>query len=242
MKKIIALVCAAVVGVSAFALDVTAGARGTFAWGLGTTLPAEDAEQMKTLKEATTSAGGTWSEGGNLGGGFGVYANLGLVNLGNLTLGLQPEFNMLFNNGYTVDYALGGTSQTVVYTDNSIDIPVLVTLSLPVTNTFAMRFGVGPYLSIPLGLDLITTSGGTETRATDTTGVTIESSLNFGLAFDVNFTNKLGIGSLVANVRYMLDFTPTKATIKYNGTVVSDNEDLLTRRALTVGIGYEIKF
>ena len=240
MKKIIALVCAAVVGVSAFALDVTAGARGTFAWGLGTTLPAEDAEQMKTLKEAITSAGGTWSEGGNLGGGFGVYANLGLINLGSLTLGLQPEFSMIFNNGYTVDYAFGGTSEKVVYTDNSIDIPVLVTLSLPVTNTFGMRFGVGPYLSIPLGPDLIGTSGGTETKMTDI--YTIESSLNFGLAFDVNFTNKLGIGSLVANVRYMMDFTPTKATVKYNGTVMSDNEDLLTRRALTVGIGYEIKF
>ena len=244
MKKLIAIACAALVGMSAFAFEVSAGARGTFVWDLGTTLEGNQATQMKAYKDNITAAGGTWNEGGNIGAGFGVWANLGLFDLGSLTLGVQPEFTMSFNQGYNVSMSQGSNSFTVTYTGTTIDIPVLVTLDVPLNETCALTFGVGPYLSIPMGFDSIMAANGTETKGSDT--VTFEAGLNFGLAADAAFGYKLGIGKLVANVRYMLDFSPTKVTAKdkTSGATVPgyDNAEMLTRRALQVGIGYQITF
>ena len=72
MKKIIAVAAAlAVSSLSAFALDITVGARGNFNMGLGTSPEGVMKDLVEYQKENFESVG-TFKEGGNLGGGFGV--------------------------------------------------------------------------------------------------------------------------------------------------------------------------
>ena len=223
MKKIIAVTAALMMAsLSAFALDITVGARGNFNIGAGTTVKNDDDGDYD----------------GNIGGGFGVYGNFGLVELGGGSLGVQPEVNMNFNNGAT--YKNGSSSITL--TDMTLDIPVLVTFTYPVMDALSIGGGIGPYLSIPFGCDMIRKIGGNTSKSSE--DFEIKAGLNFGLAFDVNGAYKVGPGSIVLDVRYMLDLTPTKITMKhkeYDFTFM-DNEELLTRRLLAIGVGYQIKF
>ena len=248
MKKIIATAAAiAVSAISAFAFDVTLGARGNVNFGLGTTLSETTSRNLDSMRNAIKAANGTLNEGGNIGGGFGVYVNFGLVDLGPGSLGLQPEFDMNFNNGYNYAAKLtySGTPVDGSYTiiDNTIDIPLLVTYKADIGSIFTLGGGVGPYLSIPVGVDEVwvdktvsTTSKSSETRD-------MKAELNFGMAFDVNAGWKLGPGSIVLDCRYMLDFTPTKISSKpKSGSTWSNPSEAFTRRGLSVGVGYQYKF
>lgn len=245
MKKIIAVMAAlAVSSLSAFALDITVGARGNFNWGLGTT--AEDADDDAEYN-------------GNLGGGFGVYANFGLMELAGGSLGIQPEINMNFNNGMNFkeeeSESFGGftttekTESTVF--DTTIDIPVFVTFSYPIMDALSIGGGLGCYLSIPFGIDTTysyeTSMTGYPTMSDSGKGsdsMEFKAKMNFGLAFDVNGAYKVGPGSIVLDIRYMLDLTPTSVSRKYKSGSGdwSDYNDVLTRRMLTIGAGYQIKF
>ena len=245
MKKIIATAAAiAVSAISAFAFDVTLGARGNVNFGLGTT-PTADLDYSRNFVKA---ANGTWNEGRNIGGGFGVYVNFGLVDLGPGSLGLQPEFDMNFNNGYNyaAKMTYSGTfmegSCTII--DNTIDIPLLVTYKADIGSIFTLGGGVGPYLSIPVGLDQVSvdkTGSPTTTKYSDR--YDSKADLNFGMAFDVNAGWKLGPGSIVLDCRYMLDFTPTKISQKLkSASTWSNPTEWFTRRGLSVGVGYQYKF
>lgn len=248
MKKIIATAAAiAVSAISAFAFDVTLGARGNVNFGLGTTLSETTSRGLDSLRNAAKAANGTWNEGGNIGGGFGVYVNFGLVDLGPGSLGLQPEFDMNFNNGY--NYAAkctySGTPVDGSYTiiDNTIDIPLLVTYKADIGSIFTLGGGVGPYLSIPVGLDQVTVNKTVSTTYKSSDTRDMKAALNFGMAFDVNAGWKLGPGSIVLDCRYMLDFTPTKISSKpKSGSTWSDPSEAFTRRGLSVGVGYQYKF
>ncbi len=248
MKKIIATAAAiAVSAISAFAFDVTLGARGNVNFGLGTTLSETTSRSLDSMRNAAKATNGTWNEGGNIGGGFGVYVNFGLVDLGPGSLGLQPEFDMNFNNGYNYAAKLtySGTpvdgSSTII--DNTIDIPLLVTYKADIGSIFTLGGGVGPYLSIPVGLDVVTVNKTVSTTYKNSDTMDMKADLNFGLAFDVNAGWKLGPGSIVLDCRYMLDFTPTKISSKTkSGSTWSNPTEWFTRRGLSVGVGYQYKF
>lgn len=248
MKKIIATAAAiAVSAISAFAFDVTLGARGNVNFGLGTTLSETISRSMDSMRNAAKATNGTWNEGGNIGGGFGVYVNFGLVDLGPGSLGLQPEFDMNFNNGYNYAAKLtySGTpvdgSSTII--DNTIDIPLLVTYKADIGSIFTLGGGVGPYLSIPVGLDVVTVNKTVSTTYKSSDTSDMKAALNFGMAFDVNAGWKLGPGSIVLDCRYMLDFTPTKISQKLkSASTWSDPTEWFTRRGLSVGVGYQYKF
>ena len=248
MKKIIATAAAiAVSAISAFAFDVTLGARGNVNFGLGTTLSETISRSMDSMRNAAKATNGTWNEGVNIGGGFGVYVNFGLVDLGPGSLGLQPEFDMYFNNGYNYAAKLtySGTpvdgSSTII--DNTIDIPLLVTYKADIGSIFTLGGGVGPYLSIPVGLDAVTVNKTVSTTYKNSDTMDMKADLNFGMAFDVNAGWKLGPGSIVLDCRYMLDFTPTKISSKpKSGSTWSNPSEWFTRRGLSVGVGYQYKF
>lgn len=243
MKKIIAAVAVlAISSLTAFALDITVGARGNLNLGFGTCLVEDYKESAQTLKDMA-SGGGTWDEGGNTGGGFGLYANFGLLELGGGSLGIQPEIIMNFNNGYNYMIQIGTTKLERSFYKTTIDIPLLVTFTYPVMDTFSVGGGIGPYFSIPVMIDSqrkITSSPTTK----ESDDYTMKSGMNFGLAFDVNGAYKVGPGDIVLDLRYMLDFNPTTVTRidKSTGITVEDNDNLFKRGIFTIGLGYQIKF
>lgn len=246
MKKIIAVMAAlAVSSLSAFALDITVGGRGNFNMGLGTSLEGIAKTQMETAKRNTENYGGSWKEGGNMGGGFAVYANFGLLDLGGGSLGIQPEAGINFNNGWNAEVKVPILADAdFIFKYNSVDIPVLVTYTFPVMDALSIGGGVGPYLSIPFGMDRITKDNTSGDVDKDSDDYNIKASMNFGLAFDVNGAYKVGPGSIVLDVRYMLDLTKGKitSTRKSDGATSYTDREFLTRRALTIGLGYQMKF
>lgn len=236
MKKIIAVTAALMMAsLSAFALDITVGARGNFNIGLGSTMYDDVADGVKVNP--------------NLGGGFGVYGNFGLMELAGGSLGVQPEINMNFNNGLNTERKQTYSETTTKYTDITVDIPVLVTFTYPVLDALSIGGGFGPYISIPFGLDTFYkqkyTYGGSSTtyEGTSSDDYEMKANLNFGLAFAVNGAYKVGPGSIALDIRYMLDLTPTKVASKpKSGGSWSDPDELLYRRMLAIGVGYQIKF
>ena len=238
MKKIIAVLAAmAVTSISAFALDITVGARGNYDMFIGTTLEGGTAEYVAGQETTARLAGQSWKEGPNMVGyGFAVYGNFGFLNLGAGTLGAQVEAGMNFNNGYTVEFGDKADNRS----DMTIDIPVLVTFTFPVSDAFSIGAGVGPYLSIPLGYDEVVKADNYKASS----WANIKANMNFGLAFDANGAFKAGPGSIVLDLRYLMDFGPTKlnGTDKTTGVRVWNDEETFTRRGLLIGLGYQITF
>ena len=235
MKKIIAVLAAmAVTSISAFALDITVGARGNYDMFIGTAASGGTREYLDNDIKPFVSS---YNEGPNLvGGGFAVYGNFGFLDLGGGTLGAQVEAGMNFNNGFTVEMDGKKDNRSTM----TIDIPVLVTYTYPIMDTLSIGGGVGPYISIPLGYDEVVKED--DYKASD--WADIKTRLNFGLAFDVNGAYKVGPGSIVLDLRYILDFAPTKidGTDKTSGAKVWDGEETFVRRGLLIGLGYQIKF
>ena len=247
MKKLIAMAAAlAVTSLSVFALDITVGARGNFNMGIGTSPENFVRDMFDRVKEDTEPGhlleGFSWNEGTNLGGGFGIYANFGMLNIGKGSFGIQPEFDMNFNNGYHFktekdDVYLKGNNYST-----TIDSPILFTFTYPVMDSLSIGGGIGQYFSIPLGLNFINDNTGTTSDVF--AEIDVSTNLNFGVAFDINGAYKLGPGSIVLDLRYMLDLTPTRITTKNKNTGATTREDekAFTRRALAIGLGYQVKF
>ncbi|MCR5189279.1 MAG: outer membrane beta-barrel protein [Treponema sp.] len=227
MKKLLALFTAMVLTASVFAVDLTLGARGSLNLSLGTTCEIyEDGADIKTF---------------GVGAGGGVYANIGIINTP-VKLGIQPEVNINYNYLYSYDNTLTmplvGTwvvSQKVSMV--TMDIPLLVTLDMPINDMFELGFGIGPQISFPFGVkyDASSTVSGNTSSSSDT----YNSRPNFGMAFDVNGKFKLGKAkkfAIVADLRYNLDFTKTAATANNTTT------EIATRRGLNIGVGCEYSF
>ena len=93
--------------------------------------------------------------------------------------------------------------------------------------------GIGPYVSFQMGKMKVRNEYKDfwdDTLNYSSKGAT------FGVAFDLKTGVKAGSGYFVFDVRYLLNFNPTKAEY------AKETSDIFTRRALTFGIGYEVKF
>lgn len=228
MKRLVTLVVALAFAGAAFALDFSVGARGNFNMGLGTTFE-------KGLQE-DLDAGGDISYPLVVGGGFGVYGHVGFLDFANLTLGATLEFGMNFNNGKS--YKVKDVDDLkVTYYAHSIDIPLMITLKVPVAETVKLDFGLGPNFSIPFGAGTVM---GDEKYPLKDYYDKVSYNLNIGLVFDADVGFKVGPGYVLVDVRYLLDFTPTTAKVEDNG--VSVKSEMCYRRSLNLGVGYEFNF
>ena len=235
MKKI-AIIALSLFGVAvtSHALDISLGLRGSFNMGLGTNLEGNCATIRDNNKTASElDDGATFKEGGNLGGGASLFANFGFLDLGPGTLGLQPEVMINFNNGYNFSINTNYGKYKYTLHGNSIDIPLFVTYQAPIGESFKIGLGVGPYISIPLGCkekwDIPATAGTSSEYEPDSTNI------NFGIGFDLNAGYKVGPGYIVFDAKYLTDITTTAYI--YSGS----KYDVFTRRALLLGLGYELK-
>ena len=244
MKKLLTLVAALALAGSAFALDFAVGARGNFNMALGTTY----GDEMKDLVDSLKDSGSSVTYPLVVGGGFGVWGHVGFLDFSNLTLGATLEFGMNFNNGkaFKMD-AEGSTIKTVCYA-HAIDIPLMITLKVPVGKTVKFDFGLGPNFSIPFGAAVKSAVGASEVsiKLKDGEGVDkVVYNMNIGLVFDADVGFKVGPGYVLVDLRYLLDFTPTTAKVTYSiGSGVNSTEkgELFYRRSLNIGVGYEFCF
>ncbi|MBR1911862.1 MAG: outer membrane beta-barrel protein [Treponema sp.] len=216
MKKILAVVMAfAVSAVSAFAVDAALGVRGDVSMNLGSSV-ADD------VKIDGNSSQLVW------GGGFSLYGVIDFYSTDQFAVGVQPELGIQFNNG--VKQKKNGLTQTI--TNNTFEIPVFLTMKYNVTPNLYFGGGIGPYVSFQMGK---LKAKGEYSNTTTTTDYSSKGAA-FGLAFDFKSGVKAGSGFFVFDVRYLLNFNPTKVEIN------DKSKDVFTRRALTFGIGYEVKF
>lgn len=236
MKRLVTLVAALAFAGAAFALDFSVGARGNFNMGLGTTFGGDIKEWVDYLKDA----GADISYPLVVGGGFGVYGHVGFLDFANnLTLGATLEFGMNFNNGKSFKVK-DSDDPKVTYYAHSVDIPLMITLKVPVAETIKLDFGLGPNFSIPFGAG--TVSGDEKSKLKDGNGVDkVKYNLNFGLIFDADVGFKVGPGYVLVDLRYLLDFTPTTAKVTYVGGSTNKSK-FLYRRSLNLGVGYEFNF
>lgn len=216
MKKILAVVMAfAVSAVSAFAVEAALGVRGNVSMNLGSTF-ASDAGIDGTSSDMV------W------GGGFSLYGVIDFYNTEQFAIGVQPELGIQFNNG--VKQSKYGMTETI--TNHTFEIPVLLSIKYNVTPNVYFGGGIGPYVSFQMGKMKNNVKG----WGTDVTYNSSSRGATFGVAFDLKTGVKAGSGYFVFDVRYLLNFNATKA--EYAG----ETNDVFTRRALTFGVGYEVKF
>lgn len=217
MKKILAVVMAFTVSVvSAFAVDVSLGVRGNVAVNAGSTFEGNVADNVSKSSDMV------W------GGGFSMYTNIGFFGTDNFMIGIQPELGIQFNNG--VKKTKYGTTYSV--TNHTFEIPVLLTMTYNVTPNVYFGGGIGPYVSFQMGKMKSKVEWGNR----DITDSYSSKGAAFGMAFDFKTGVKAGTGNFVFDIRYLLNFNKTKAE-ESNTTF-----DVFTRRALTFGVGYEVKF
>ena len=251
MKKLIGIVAALTVAASAFAVDFSLGFRGNVNFGLGSSIA--DADTKKATEDALSVAkafGYDTYNGGGVYFGGGLYGNIGLVDSA-VKFGIQPEL-LLNMNGYLVHTSgtfLGESVSTKTESGTlTLDIPVIFALDLPLGDSFSLGFGLGPQLSIPLLYGSNTELNGE--YVTDNLDYDVKNA-NFGLAFDVNAKLRPGEAkkaALVFDLRYNLDFTPTKVDVIYKDkssgseTTITTDFETFYRRSLNVGLGVEVKF
>lgn len=217
MKKIIALVAVAAISVSMVCAQITVGAKGTFGMNLGSQLDkkADDAKDAFAVN-----------------GGGSIYGRYNMPFLPEL--GVQLEVGMTFGNaiGYAKD-----NKNSMYYSYNSFDIPLLVTYDIPVSSVVITPM-LGMNFSIPFGAPTAHSKvdGEKDSKKVDNTKVT---GFIPGLVAGVEVAIPVGPGSITAGLSYVNDFTPVKSKREFGGTTVENEVGI--RRNFNISAGYAIK-
>ena len=255
MKRISTLVAAAALAASMVCaqVGVSVGARGTFGMNLGTT-PTAAGKAIDTKEYPNVPAKNKLL----VGGGGAVYCRYNMPF--HTPLGVQLEVGVFANNGSKLAASSSFVDEiqwnvdleaTAKRTYLSMDIPLLITYDIAAGPVVITPF-VGPNFSILLG-KLNSTMEAT-TKYADSTGTlgysmddvneSEEGQLDFssrlipGIAAGVAVSLQLGPGALMADLRYVNDFTP----VSVKPGTGSGALELFTRRRLDISLGYELRF
>ena len=241
MKKIIAMAVVAAVAVSMVCAQITVGAKGTFGMNLGSTLT-DDGKEGVTMGFDTDLTNKVV-----VGGGGAIYGRYNMPF--HAPLGVQLELGIFANNGVAVDvddsFDDGGVKVNVTGSASlsylSMDIPLIVTYDIS-AGPVVITPMVGVNFSIPLGKlkykmeYTAKIEGYGEEKEEFTEELDIDPRFIPGIVAGVEVGLPLGPGSLVADLRYVNDFT--------NVTIASEGEsmELFTRRNFNISVGYALKF
>lgn len=225
MKKIVvfAAIFVAVTSLATAEIGLAVGAKGVAGFPAGTTLESKLGSGEKMVPTV------------NGGGAVFIRYELPLALPLDSKLGVQVDVGFNANNGVAIEYEipiLGKFKE--INSFNTVDIPLLVTYRLPVLGLLDVRVGVGPNFGIVLGkVKRDEYLNGTK-QATGEDDVA--SKLLIGLLADVGVGFNLGPGALLVDVRFLNDFTKLATGDKNN------KSDVLTRRNLSLSVGYEMRF
>ena len=187
MKKVLALVAAAMLTTAAFAEKVVeVGLKGGLLLNAGTKM---------YMGDTKVDAGTKMSVGGDIG----IFGHFGLAEIGSGALSLQPELFFSIANGLKMDMFL----YDVILKQNTLDIAVLLGYDIPLGKARLTPF-LGPKLGFAIGKGKSVADGEKYENPEKTKGV------GFGLDFGVGFAVPLGHFVLGADVRYGIDFTKFK--------------------------------
>lgn len=242
MKKIIAMAVVAVVAVSMVCAQITVGAKGTFGMNLGSTLT-DEGKAVATMGYPIDTSNKVV-----VGGGGSIYGRYNMPFLP--ALGAQLELGIFANNGVALeadgpieDDYVGKINVTANASSTylSMDIPLIVTYDIS-AGPVVITPMVGVNFSIPLGKLKYKTEytakieGYGEEKEEFTEELDIDPRFIPGIVAGVEVGLPLGPGSLVADLRYVNDFT--------NVTIASEGEsmELFTRRNFNISVGYALKF
>lgn len=248
MKKMLAglLALGLAALLSAQELTFGIGARGSFGFGLGSTLPSD------VYSSASVQPFKSFLAGGALVGRLGFTSVPGFF--------IQPEIGFSHNQvgwkvedstslfGMSYEYDFEGN-----YGYNSIDIPIIVGYDLEVGIGMVVSTCLGLNLSIPVGSINSTSASGSVTVTYN--GVSTSESykpdssasidlkpgvipgvvLGLGFGYDFDSHNRI-----MGDLRYLSDFVPLKGEYKIGGK--TEDADILVRRGLSLGVSYIYRF
>ena len=244
MKKVIALVATAVVAVSMVCAQVTVGAKGTFGMNLGSTLT-DEGKTLFTMGYDIDTKNEVM-----VGGGGAIYGRYNMPF--HTPLGVQLELGIFANNGVKVsadssieeDGMKIGVEATGSASYLSMDIPLIVTYDISAGPVVITPL-VGVNFSIPLGkmkskMEYTAKMDGQVVDEDDfTEDFDIASKFIPGIVAGVEVGLPLGPGSLVADLRYVNDFTKFSIDPGVDGM---DPVEVGIRRNFNISVGYALKF
>lgn len=199
MKKILTFIVATVASVAIASADMILLPHVYGGFGLGTSSEVDN-EDIKPFS--------------SINAGVGVGLNIPFGGFFGFQPGIDYYYNSVATENKDIDY-----ESTASY--SSIDIPLIFTAKF---NKF--NFGLGPYLSIPVGK---LSFGGDADGDAD-----ISTTVNFGLSLAAGYEERLGLGRCLFSIRYMLDFMPLEVELG------NEDYEVFTRRALLIDLGYKV--
>lgn len=243
MKKIVAMAVVAAVTVSMVCaqIGVTAGVKGTFGMNLGSQMT-DDAKEAVTMGANIDLTNKVMVGGGGL-----LYGRYNMPF--HAPLGVQLELGIFANNGVAAevddsfeDFGMkinvsGSTSLSYL----SMDIPLIVTYDIS-AGPVVITPMVGVNFSIPLGKlkykneNTVKMEGLDDEKTDFSEDYDINPRFIPGIVAGVEVGLPLGPGSLVADLRYVNDFTKVKAEIG------DESFEMMTRRNFNISLGYALKF
>ncbi|GHT75743.1 hypothetical protein FACS1894124_7490 [Spirochaetia bacterium] len=138
--------------------------------------------------------------------------------------GIQPEINIMANNGIKATY-LDGSEVSAAYT--SLDIPIILYYNI-ILEPILVRISVGPYIAIPVGKINVEVGGLSGAAGIENSGVMWGIVGGFGVGF------KVGPGNITGDFRYINDFNENP--ILYKGQEMKG----FLRRSINLTVGYEL--
>lgn len=238
MKKIglIVVLTAIVMSMATAQVGLSVGAKGTLLLPVGT----ERGSDVNKMLESSGVKSENITDNFSVGGGGAIYGRYDIpVSLPAGILGAQLEVGFMANNGGTFTVSEETTKfemeSGIFY--NSVELPVLVTYQLPVTDMICVNLGLGPNMSFPFGAKAKSKMTMPGLNVETEEDVTLASPVIVGLAVGAGVGVKAGPGSVIGDVRFINDFMP----IMGESSGKEDYEFSL-RRGLTISAGYEMMF
>lgn len=233
MKKLL-VSCVLCAFAASFVAAQTFGVKGNFNMNLGSSFSDEMKDGFKELEESGVNV----SYPMIVGGGAGVYFRYNLPSIP--SLGFQGELGLAFNNGVSAKIGSSESYMKVSVSYTSLEIPVLLTYDIGISDSIKLRLLAGPNFSIPLGKAKSTVEynyGGTSNKEDYEGDI---SHFAFGIAAGVAGSFDVGPGAIIAELRYTNDFSKIQSIEEAEGETYK--QDAMIRRNLSISAGYESKF
>jgi hypothetical protein len=239
MKKFFVMMAALILVTSAVNAEPYFGAKGGAAFGFH-----GNSEDIENLLDEINSAVADSNISVSIDEKSGIAFELGAYGGYYFTdkLAVQVELDFMIGQSKTWSEDVMGLMSVDILKGkySSLDIPLLIKFDV-VNRPFLFGVLAGPHLSIPLG-DIEVTYPGYDYNSgaiTEETDEIKSDGIMAGLSAGLYGGLPIGPGRVVADARFLMDFSPLKAKMVSVGGVSPSMETLL-RRSINVTLGYEI--